>query len=41
MQAQYGSFNFSKKSLDEATKSLSRLYRAVEGFEVMMGKTLR
>ena len=42
MQAQYRApLSFSKKSLDEATKSLSRLYRAVEGFEVNDGKTLR
>ena len=35
MQAQYRApLSFSHKSLDEATKSLSRLYRAVEGLEV-------
>ena len=35
MQAQYRApLSFSKKSLDEATRSLSRLYRAVEDFEV-------
>ena len=39
MQAQYRApLSFSKKSLDEATKSLSRLYRAVEGFEVNDGQ---
>ena len=35
MQAHYRApLSFSHKSLDEATKSLSRLYRAVEGLEV-------
>ena len=35
MQAQYRApLSFSHKSLDKATKSLSRLYRAVEGLEV-------
>ena len=39
MQAQYRApLSFSHKSLDEATKSLSRLYRAVEGFEVNDGQ---
>ena len=39
MQAQYRApLSFSKKSLDEATKSLSRLYRAVESFEVNGGQ---
>ena len=39
MQAQYRApLSFSKKSLEEATKSLSRLYRAVEGFEVNDGQ---
>ncbi len=35
LQAHYRApLSFSKKSLEEAKKSLSRLYRAVEGFEV-------
>ncbi len=39
MQAQYRApLSFSKKSLDEATKSLSRLYRATEGLEVNDGQ---
>ena len=39
MQAQYRApLSFSHKSLGEATKSLSRLYRAVEGFEVNEGQ---
>jgi len=39
MQAQYRTpLSFTKKSLDEATKSLSRLYRATEDFEVNDGQ---
>ncbi len=39
MQAQYRApLSFSKKSLVEATKSLSRLYRATEDFEVNDGQ---